>query len=277
MDILTDHESTIRLVVFVGVLTIMATLEAVFPRRGRVERRSARWFTNLALIAIDTVVLRLALPIVAMGMAVVAQTRGWGLLNQVTWPVWVELLIAVVVLDMLIYWQHVASHHIPVLWRLHKVHHADRDIDVTTGIRFHPAEIVLSMIYKIIWIILLGPAVAAVFLFEVILNACAMFNHANVRLPLWLDKMIRVFLVTPDMHRVHHSTIVRETNSNYGFSLSLWDRLFGSYIAQPREGHDGMTIGLTEHQTKDPSNLLWTLIVPFRGRRSTESSRKEFS
>lgn len=274
MDFFTEHESTIRLSVFIGVLAVMAFLEAVFPRRQRVQKRSARWTTNLGLIVIDTIALRLALPIVAMGMAVIAETRGWGLLNQVSWPLWVELIIAIAVLDMLIYWQHVASHHIPLLWRLHKVHHADRDIDVTTGIRFHPIEIILSMVYKIVCIVLLGPAVAAVFLFEVILNACAMFNHANVRLPLWLDQFIRVFLVTPDMHRVHHSTIVKETNSNYGFSLSIWDRLFGSYIAQPREGHDGMTIGLAEYQDKGPSSLLWTLIIPFRRKLSNNSNKE---
>lgn len=266
MDLLTEYESAIRLSVFAGVLVLMACLEAMFPRRRRAQARAKRWTTNLSLIIIDTAALRLVLPIVAMGMAVVAETRGWGLLNQIASPIWLETLIAAIVLDMLIYWQHVASHRIPVLWRLHKVHHADRDIDVTTAVRFHPVEIILSMVYKIVCILLLGPAVAAVFLFEVLLNACALFNHANVRLPSALDSVVRWFFVTPDMHLVHHSTLANETDSNFGFSLSLWDRLFGSYVAQPREGHGGMKIGLPEYQDDAPSGLFWTLTIPFRGK-----------
>ena len=266
MEFLSENESAIRFGVFTIVLAGMAVLETLFPRKARLQNRKARWVTNLGLIVIDTIALRLALPIVAMGAASMADARGWGLFNLIALPVWAEILFAVVLLDMLIYWQHVASHHIPLLWRLHKVHHADRDMDVTTGVRFHPAEIVLSMIYKIICIFLIGPAVVAVFLFEILLNACAMFNHANVRLPLWLDRPLRLFIVTPDMHRVHHSVRERETNSNYGFSLSLWDRLFGSYIAEPKDGHDAMSIGLSDYQTAGPSGLLWTLSLPFRGR-----------
>ncbi|MEM7281012.1 MAG: sterol desaturase family protein [Pseudomonadota bacterium] len=264
MDFLAEHENIIRLTFFAGVLLLMALLETLFPRRGRTQRRRSRWSTNLALIVIDTMALRLLVPIVAMGMAAIAAEKGWGLFNLVSLPSWVEIAFAVIALDFLIYVQHVASHKIPLLWRLHQVHHADRDIDVTTGVRFHPVEIVLSMFYKVVCVLLLGPAVAAVFLFEVLLNACALFNHSNVRLPLRLDHLLRSFLVTPDMHRVHHSAVPTETNSNYGFSLSIWDRLFKTYVAQPRHGHDDMTIGLTEYQNPRPSQLVWSLVLPFR-------------
>ncbi|MEL7538727.1 MAG: sterol desaturase family protein [Pseudomonadota bacterium] len=271
MDFLATHENTVRLAVFAGVLLLMALLEALFPRRARVQSRVRRWASNLGLIAIDTLALRLVLPIVAVGMAAFTAERGWGLLNLVAWPAWLEIVLAVVVLDMLIYWQHVATHHIPWLWRLHKIHHADRDFDVTTGIRFHPVEIILSMLYKFVCIIVLGPAVAAVILFEVLLNGCAMFNHANVRLPAWFDRCLRLVIVTPDMHRVHHSVVPTETNSNYGFSLSWWDRLFGTYIPQPQAGHDGMTIGLAQYQDERPASLAWILTVPFRSEKRQRS------
>lgn len=273
MNVLLENESTIRLGVFIGVLALVVGLEAWFPRRKRCQKRTTRWSTNLGLIVLDSIVLRLALPIVATGTAVIASENGWGLFQLVAWPPVLELILAIILLDMVIYWQHVASHHIPLLWRLHKVHHADRDIDATTGIRFHPIEIVLSMIYKMFWVVVLGPSVAAVILFEVILNGCALFNHANLKLPKALDNALRRFLVTPDMHRVHHSVIVKETNSNYGFSLSVWDRLFGTYIAQPSAGHHQMTIGLSEYQTKAPSQLLWALSIPFRKNHQGLSSR----
>ena len=273
MTFLTDHESGIRLGVFIGVLAVMAILEVIAPRKKRVSARAGRWLTNLGLIVIDTLALRFLMPLFAMGMAAIASDKGWGLLNMIDAPVWLEITLAVIVLDMLIYWQHVASHHIPLIWALHQVHHADRDIDATTGIRFHPLEILLSMGYKLICVMLLGPAVVAVFIFEVLLNACAVFNHANVKLPTALDRLIRPILVTPDMHRVHHSIIPAETNSNYGFSLSIWDRLFGSYIAQPEKGHDGMTIGLSQYQTNQPSTLKWCLLIPFKFKRTR--SQKE--
>lgn len=264
MNEILNHETGIRLGIFAGVLALMALLEAAFPKKQRAQGRGSRWITNLSLIVIDSVALRLALPIFAIGVSVIAADKGWGLLNLLAWPAWIEIIIAIVLLDMLIYWQHVASHRLPLLWRLHKVHHADRDIDVTTGVRFHPIEIIFSMLYKMVCIVILGPAVMAVLLFEVLLNACALFNHANLRLPRWLDLTLRIFIVTPDMHRVHHSVIEKETNSNYGFSLSLWDRIFGSYIAQPKGGHDDMTIGLSEHQNERPASLLWVLALPFQ-------------
>jgi len=258
------YEGAVRLGAFMGVLTLMAALEAVFPRRQRVEPRGGRWVTNLFLSLIDALALRFVLPIAAMGMALTANANGWGLLNHVEWPAWFETLLAIVALDMLVYWQHVASHKIPLFWRFHKVHHADRDIDVTTGIRFHPVEILVSMVYKVVCVGLLGPSVLAVLVFEVILNACALFNHANVRLPLALDRVLRAFIVTPDMHRVHHSAVICETNSNYGFSLSIWDKVFGSYLAQPNAGHSGMTIGLAEYSDHRPRTLAWCLSAPFR-------------
>lgn len=263
-DIILNHEASIRLGVFIGILLTMMSLEAFFPRKTRVMSRAQRWTSNLLLIVIDGLFVRLLFPVVAVGVAVIASQKGWGLFNIVDLPMWLEIVIAIMLLDMMIYWQHVASHHFPVLWALHKVHHADRDIDVTTGSRFHPIEIGLSMIYKMALVLLLGAPMLAVIIFEIILNACAMFNHSNVKLPLGFDRILRRFIVTPDMHRVHHSTIVAETNSNYGFSLSLWDRIFRSYIAQPVQGHDGMTIGLEEYQTPGPASLSWSLWLPIK-------------
>ncbi len=259
-----ESEGAIRMTVFVGIFLIMAGLEAALPRRERTQDRMHRWFTNLGIVVVDTLMLRLLFPILAVGVAELASQKGWGLLGFVDWPSWLEVVIAVVLLDMAIYGQHVASHKIPILWKVHRVHHADRDIDASTGIRFHPIEIALSMLYKFVIIVLLGPTAFAVFLFEVLLNGTAMFNHANFKLPLGFDRVLRMVIVTPDMHRVHHSIIHRETDSNYGFNLSIWDRVFRTYVDQPREGHEGMTIGLKDHQTDGPSSLGWCLLFPFR-------------
>lgn len=263
MEIFGLSEGTIRLTAFAGVLGVMALAEAAFPRRVRTQKRSMRWFTNGALVAIDAIVLRLIFPVLAVGVAIWATAQGWGLLNVIDLPIWLEIVLAILLLDMAVYTQHVASHKIPFLWRIHKVHHADRDIDVTTGARFHPIEIVLSMAYKMAVVVALGPAALAVFLFEVILNASAMFNHSNVKLPLGLDKLMRLAVVTPDMHRVHHSIVRRETDRNYGFFLTWWDRAFGTYQSQPEHGHDGVTIGLAEHQDEAPNSLWWSLKLPF--------------
>jgi len=272
LEFITQYEAGLRLGVFVGILGLMAGAEALFPRKARTQGRGHRWVSNLLLVIIDSVVVRIVFPIVAVGTAIYANTQGWGVLNLIDLPFWLEILIAVIVLDLLIYIQHVASHHIPVLWALHKVHHADRDIDVTTGARFHPVEIILSMAYKMLMVIILGAPALAVIIFEIVLNACAMFNHSNVRLPLGFDRQLRRFIVTPDMHRVHHSVIMRETNSNFGFSLSVWDRLFRTYIAQPEKGHEGMTIGLSEYQHSGPSSLVWSLWLPIgRGLKRLES------
>ena len=270
-DFILTHETCIRLGVFVSILLLMMSAEALFPRKTRVMGRTHRWTSNLLLIVIDGLFVRLLFPIVAVGVAIIAADKNWGLFNILDLPMWLEITLTIIILDMMIYWQHVASHHIPFLWAMHKVHHADRDIDVTTGSRFHPIEIALSMLYKMALVVILGAPVLAVILFELILNGCAMFNHSNVKLPIRLDRVLRRFIVTPDMHRVHHSTIVRETNSNYGFSLSLWDRIFRSYTAQPKDGHDGMVIGLEEHQNPGPKSLSWSLFLPFKSSKKLES------
>lgn len=268
-------EPAIRLICFFGVLLVMALFEIVAPRRDLVLAKYKRWFTNLALVAIDTVALRVLFPILAVGMAEVASARGWGLFAFTDLPLWIEITAAVILLDLAIYGQHVASHKVPILWRVHKVHHADRDIDVTTGLRFHPVEICLSMLYKFVVIIALGAPAFAVFLFEVLLNGTAMFNHSNVKLPKPLDRLVRLAVVTPDMHRVHHSIIRREHDTNYGFNLSIWDRMFGTYIDQPSKGHEGMTIGLEPYQTEKPARLDWALALPFkRAERSEDDAVK---
>jgi len=269
-EFILANETSLRLTVFIGILCTMMAAETLFPRKTRALPRAHRWSSNLLLIAIDSLFVKLIFPIVAVGVAALAIKNGWGLFNIIHLPIWLEVTLSVIILDMMIYWQHVAFHHVPFLWALHKVHHVDRDIDVTTGSRFHPIEIALSLLYKMVIVIILAPAVIAVIIFEIILNGCAMFNHSNVRLPLGFDRILRRFIVTPDMHRVHHSTIVSETNSNYGFSLSLWDRIFGSYTAQPAQGHDDMVIGLKEYQHSGTASLIWSLLLPFKSVKKLE-------
>ncbi len=261
-----ENEALIRLSVFLGLFAVFAAAEALAPRRARSQPRSTRWFTNWGFSILNTVTLRLmafGLPLLAVGAAVDAEARGWGFFNHRDWPVWLEVVLAVLLLDFAIWAQHLVTHKVPVLWRLHRVHHADRDFDVTTAIRFHPVEIALSMLLKIGLVYPLGVAPVAVVIFEVLLNGTAMFNHTNWKLPLRLDRALRMVLVTPDMHRVHHSVHREEHDSNYGFSLSVWDRVLGTYRAQPAEGHDGMTIGL-EWQDDRPSRLGWALKLPFQ-------------
>src|SRR6476620_12527454 len=265
--LLGQSDGLIRLAVFAGVFLLMAAIERVLPKRRLSVSKARRWLTNLGIAGVDTLVLRvmaaLAVPVAAVAAAFFAKDHQLGLLNQVDWPYWLRLLIALLVLDLAIWAQHLASHKVPLFWRLHQVHHADRDIDVTTAVRFHPVEIALSMLWKIAVVVPLGAPPLAVFLFEVILNACAMFDHANIALPARLDGALRVAIVTPDMHRVHHSVRFREHDSNYGFNLSIWDRLFRTYTAQPEAGHEGMTIGLAPYQTEGPSRFGWSLILPF--------------
>ena len=260
------HEATIRLAFFFGIFALMAIWEVRAPRRDRTLTRRQRWTSNLGLVVLNTLLLRILFPAAAVGMALFASAQGWGLLNAIDVPGWLAVLLAVVVLDFVVWVQHVLFHAVPALWRLHRVHHADLDYDLTTGARFHPIEIVLSMLIKFAAIAALGPPVVAVILFEVILNGMAMFNHANVRLPLGVDRVLRWFVVTPDMHRVHHSIEDDETNSNFGFNLSWWDRLLGTYRDQPRAGHEGMTIGIRDH--RDPrrvDRLDGMLALPFIG------------
>ena len=266
--LLGQSDGLIRLLAFAAVFLLMAAIELIRPKRRLSVSKPRRWLTNLGIAGVDTLVLRLmaalAVPVAAVAAAFFAKERGLGLLNQVEWPYWVKLVIALLALDLAIWFQHLVSHKVPVFWRLHQVHHADRDIDVTTAVRFHPVEIALSMLWKIAVVIPLGASPFAVFLFEVILNACAMFNHANIALPAWLDRALRLFIVTPDMHRVHHSVLYREHDRNYGFNLSLWDRLFRTYLAQPEAGPQGMTIGLPPYQSEAPTRFGWSLWLPFR-------------
>lgn len=257
-------EAALRLSVFGGVFLIMGLAEALLPRRDLIQSKPQRWLANLGLAVIASLVVRFTFPMVAIGAAALAETNAWGLLALIALPSWLATLIAVIILDLAIYVQHIVTHKVPVLWRLHQVHHADRDIDVTTGIRFHPIEIALSMAYKIAIVIALGAPPIAVLIFEVILNAMAMFSHANLDFGSRVDRWARLVLVTPDMHRVHHSVIRSETDSNYGFNISLWDRVFGTYQAQPRLGQINMTIGLEPYQSDKPSNLVWALLLPFR-------------
>ena len=262
-------EVQLRLSVFIGVFLIMALLEVLMPRRKLGYSKTKRWTTNISIIAIDSFIVRLmamfVVPLLAVSTAFWTESNSWGLLHLVDWPIWLEILIAVVLLDMAIYGQHVASHKITMLWHFHRMHHADVDIDLTTGTRFHPVEIALSMLYKIVLVLILGPSPEAVVIFEVLLNGSAMFNHANFKLPLFLDRVVRLIFVTPDMHRVHHSIIHNETDSNYGFALSIWDRIFRTYNDQPEKGHDHMTIGLPDYQSEKPTQIAWSLKLPFTG------------
>jgi sterol desaturase/sphingolipid hydroxylase (fatty acid hydroxylase superfamily) len=259
-----QSDGLIRFAIFAGVFLAMALIELLWPKRKLIVSKRKRWLTNMGISVAGTVLLRLmamlAVPVAAIAAAFYAQQNGIGFLNQVAWPAWIKIVVALPVLDLAIWAQHWASHKVPLFWRLHQVHHADRDIDVTTAVRFHPVEIGLSMLWKIAVVVPLGASPFGVFLFEVILNACAMFNHANIALPLWL------FIVTPDMHRVHHSVLKREHDTNFGFNLSLWDRLFRTYTAQPEGGHQGMTIGLPPYQSEAATRFVWSLWLPFVGR-----------
>lgn len=266
-DFILQRESMIRLGIFAVVFTTMLAWELLAPRRELSVSKSLRWLNNLGLFALNSVVLRLLFPAAAVGIALAVADRGWGLFNLLALPFWLEVVAAVLLLDLAIYLQHLLMHRVPLLWRLHRVHHADLDIDLTTGSRFHTIEIVFSMLIKAVVILLLGPALIAVLVFEVLLNGMAIFNHANVSLPPAMERVVRYLFVTPDMHRVHHSVVKCETNSNYGFNLSIWDRMFGTYIDQPDKGHDNMTIGLVEF--RDPrqvERLPGMLALPFAGK-----------
>ncbi len=259
------NEPAIRLVFFLGIFASMMLWEFVAPRRARSVSRWIRWPSNLGIVAVNTLTLRVLVPVAAVGLAVVSADRGWGLLNAFSLPAWLAIVLSVVVLDLAIYLQHVMVHAVPALWRLHRMHHADLDFDVTTGARFHPVEILLSMGIKLAVVAALGPPVIAVLIFEVLLNASSLFNHGNVRIAPKIDGVLRLFIVTPDMHRVHHSILPNETNSNFGFNLPWWDRLFGTYTAQPADGHDGMTIGIEQFRAPREQWLDRMLIQPFLG------------
>lgn len=262
-----QHELAIRLACFLGVFCSMSLWELAAPRRRLTVSKLLRWANNLALVVLNSVLLRALFPAAAVGVAAFATQQGWGLFNYFAVPLWMAMLVSIMFLDFAIYLQHVMFHAVPLLWRLHRVHHADLDIDVTTGTRFHPIEIVLSMLIKAVVILVLGPPVVAVVIFEVLLNATSMFNHGNVRMPPALDRVLRLLLVTPDMHRVHHSIEEDESNSNFTFNLSVWDRLFGTYRDQPRAGHEDMTIGISTF--REANRCVWLsgiLVLPFIGK-----------
>ena len=262
-NVFLDQEMAIRLTCFGAVLAGVAAWELFAPRRVLNNSRVTRWPSNLALVALNTAVLRVMFPIAAVGMAGVAVERGWGVLNILAVADWLAVLVAIILLDLAIYTQHVVVHAVPVLWRLHRMHHTDLDYDVTTGSRFHPIEIILSMLIKIGIVFLLGVTPEVVLIFEITLNLTAMFNHGNIYLPGFIDKYLRLLVVTPDMHRVHHSVFKSETNSNYGFNFPWWDRIFGTYLHQPQNGHLNMKIGLTIFNNPENLHLHKMLIQPF--------------
>jgi len=262
---LLAHEPLVRLCAFSGVLAAMALWEVVAPRRRQAIGRPLRWTGNLGIVALDTALVRLTFPVVAVGLAILAQERGWGLFNVLEVSGWLAFVASFLALDLAIYLQHVMFHAVPAFWRLHRMHHADLEFDVSTGLRFHPLEILLSMGIKLAVVAALGPPAVAVLVFEVLLNATSMFNHGNVRIPAAVDAVLRSIVVTPDMHRVHHSILARETNSNFGFNLPWWDRLLGTYCAQPKAGHEGMTIGIEQFRTSGDLRLDRMLLQPLRG------------
>jgi sterol desaturase/sphingolipid hydroxylase (fatty acid hydroxylase superfamily) len=271
-DFLTLHEPALRLAAFAGVLALMLLLEFAIPRRGRSGPRLRRWTTNLALAGAGTLLVRFTVPLLAAGVAVLAARQGFGLFHWTGTPEAAAFVLSIVALDLLVYVQHAVFHKFRLLWRLHRVHHADPDLDATTGIRFHPVEILLSMGIKMGAVALLGAPAAAVILFEVLLNATAMFNHSNINIG-GADKWIRLLIVTPDMHRIHHSIHRDEYDTNFGFNLSIWDRIFGSYRADPREGHEKMRLGLSEYPAPGPQRLGWSLMNPFWSGANPDNTR----
>ena len=263
--LIINNEPAIRLGFFIGIFLVVALGELAAPRRRLTTSKASRWFANIGIVVINTAVVRFLFPVAAVGMAVIAAQKTWGLFNNVAVPYWVAVVLSVVILDLMIYLQHRLFHTVRFLWRLHMMHHADLDFDLTTGTRFHPIEIIISMLIKMAVVVLIGAPAVSVIVFEVLLNGTAMFNHSNLFVPVGLDRVLRLFVVTPDMHRVHHSVFEFETNSNFGFNLPWWDRLMGTYRAQPKLGHEGMTIGL--NQFRDPSRLTLPgiLALPFTG------------
>jgi sterol desaturase/sphingolipid hydroxylase (fatty acid hydroxylase superfamily) len=255
----------IRASAFLGVLVLMALWEIAAPRRQLSAPKGSRWFANISVVIMDSVIIRLLFAAGAVGLAMLATERNWGILHQLTWPVWLEILLAVIVLDFTLYLQHVLFHAVPLFWRFHMMHHADLDCDVTTGVRFHPVEVVLSMSIKLGIVVLLGAPPVAVLVFEVILNGTSMFNHSNIWMPVTVDRALRWLIVTPDMHRIHHSVLPRETNSNFGFNLPWWDRLLGTYREKPVQGYTDMILGLEQYRDPRRLTLGSILVLPFIG------------
>ena len=267
-EFVSNNEGAIRLLFFLGIFSAVGIAEIIYPRRSLTTSKSWRWFANVGIIFLNTFFIRLLFSAGAVGVALFVSEHNWGIFNSLAIPNWLAVILTVIILDFVIYLQHVMFHAVPTLWRLHMMHHADMDIDVTTGTRFHPIEMILSMLIKASAIIVLGAPALGVIIFEIILNGTAMFNHGNVKLPIDLDAVLRLFVVTPDMHRVHHSVFPVETNSNFGFSLPWWDRLMGTYRAQPMKGHSGMTIGLNQFRNPGNLGLINLLKMPFFGAQS---------
>lgn len=274
-DFLLNHEPTIRLITFLTVLISMMVWEVATPRRRQEIPKVLRWTNNLSLVVIDTAILRLAFPVLAVGLAGIAKINGWGLFNMIDLPLWVAVIFAIMLLDLATYVQHIVFHAVPGLWRLHRMHHADLEFDATTGLRFHPAEIVLSMTVKLALVLAIGAPAVAVLAFEVILNAASIFNHSNIAMSPAVDRVVRLFLVTPDMHRVHHSIEPRETNANFGFSVPWWDRLFGTYLAQPAKGHLEMKIGIEQFRSRRELWLDRMLVQPLREIAESKAKREQ--
>jgi len=261
-----EHDTAIRLSSFLGVFLVVAIAEHLWPRRVLSASKSQRWFCNVAIVVIDSVTARLALPLMPLGVAEIAKAKGWGLLNMLAVPRWIEIVTVILLLDLIIYLQHRSFHRIPLFWRFHRMHHTDLDLDVSSGNRFHPIEILISLSIKMCAVALLGAPAIAVVIFEVVLNAGSLFNHGNLRIPTGVDSLLRLIIVTPDMHRVHHSIVPGETDSNFGFNLPWWDRMLNTYCSQPRAGHIDMTIGLKEFRDERKLGLGNLLILPFQGR-----------
>jgi len=277
MSIFGLSEPVFRFSLFAGIFLVMALLEAWLPRRKQRHTRGRRWGTNFGILLAtyaSVLAVTFVIPVTAVITAMVAERNGWGLFNLVGWPIWLEWLIGFVFLDFVIWAQHLITHKLPVLWRIHRVHHTDEDIDATTAVRFHPLEILFSIAVKSIAVLVVGPAAIVVVVAEAIVNGSAIFNHANFHIPERVDRWLRLVVVTPDMHRVHHSVIGTETDSNYGFALSIWDRVFGTYTDQPAMGHDGMTLGLADWQDDAPTRFDWAMLLPFRNPPPSKSPDK---
>lgn len=263
MELFDLDASVLSLAIIASAFVLLAALELVVPFRRATQPKLRRWATNLGLYLVDTLALRALMPLAMVGTAALAQQRGWGLFNAIDWPMWLEAVLAILVLDLALYLQHWATHRVPLLWRMHRVHHVDRDFDITTAARFHPFEIVLSMGYKMGMVALFGMAPVAVLVFVAGFTVLTLWTHSNLSLPPWIERTVRAVIVTPDMHRIHHSVIRRETDSNYGTFLSGWDRLFGTYVGQAEGAQQTMPIGLSSWQDDRPARFGWSLALPF--------------
>ncbi|MBI1244711.1 MAG: sterol desaturase family protein [Alphaproteobacteria bacterium] len=257
------HEAALRLGIFLGLLAAFALWEALAPRRADPPARTRRWPVNLAFVVLGGLVTRVVLPGGVAAFAASAQANGWGFLAALAIPDWAAFVVSIVALDLAIYFQHRLFHRIPVFWSIHRMHHSDTMFDVSTAVRFHPVEIGLSLAIKVAVVAVIGASPESVLAFEILLNAASLFNHTNGRMPDWIERPLRLIVVTPDMHRIHHSARREETDSNFGFSVSIWDRLFATYRAEPADGQDGLTIGLESYRERESQGLLRLLAQPF--------------